>query len=159
MEERTCSVQGCERGGRLKRGWCGMHYLRWRKHGDPLATAKVGRPKTPDAQRFWSHVNKTDGGCWLWEAGTDRGGYGRFEGDGHEVAAHRWSYEDAVGPIVPGLDLDHLCRVRRCVNPAHLEPVTRQVNLLRGAQARHLEATGREWQGPGSQNFRDQEQP
>ena len=61
-------------------------------------------------------------------------GYGQFGVDGKTVLAHRWYYESMVGPIPEGLDLDHLCRVRRCVNPAHLEPVSRRVNLLRGSR-------------------------
>jgi hypothetical protein len=59
------------------------------------------------------------------------------------VGAHRWSYEALVGPIPPGLEIDHLCRVRNCVNPSHLEPVTKAVNILRGESmsARHARQT------------------
>ncbi len=75
-------------------------------------------------------------GCWNWVGAINRGdGYGRicsrYDRQKHETA-HRVVYETAVGAIPDGLDLDHLCRNRRCVNPAHLEPVTRQVNILRG---------------------------
>ncbi len=66
--------------------------------------------------------------CWVWDRGLDGYGYGRMRGR----RAHRVSYELHVGPIPEGLDLDHLCRVRNCVNPAHLEPVTRAENVLRG---------------------------
>lgn len=75
------------------------------------------------------------GDCWLWTAAIDKTtGYGKFHaGEGRRIAnAHRWSYEHFVGPVPAGLDLDHLCRVRHCVRPDHLEPVTRRVNLLRG---------------------------
>ena len=62
-------------------------------------------------------------------------GYGQFWDGTRLVRAHRFAYEQIVGPIPDGLQLDHLCRVRSCVNPAHLEPVTCQVNLLRGTGA------------------------
>src|SRR3990167_1418184 len=68
-------------------------------------------------------------GCWIWLASLNRWGYARFQDSGQ---AHRKAYEYWKGPIPEGLDLDHLCRVRCCVNPAHLEPVSRQTNLLRG---------------------------
>jgi hypothetical protein len=70
-------------------------------------------------------------GCWLWTGATTTG-YGVLKVDGKRWLAHRWSYEQLVGPVPVGLQLDHLCRVRRCVNPAHLEPVTLRENVLRG---------------------------
>ena len=82
------------------------------------------------AQRFWSKVEFTDT-CWLWQASGVRI-YGRFYVDGSGVYAHRWAYEFCLGLIPNGLGLDHLCRIRRCVNPDHLEPVTQRENILRG---------------------------
>jgi hypothetical protein len=75
-------------------------------------------------------------GCWLWTGATMRNGYAviqRGRGLG-TTAAHRVAYEALVGPIPAGLELDHLCRVRHCVNPAHLEPVSRSENNRRGAR-------------------------
>jgi hypothetical protein len=92
---------------------------------------------------FWSHVEKTDDGCWLWTGAINHNGYGIFAVDGKKVArAHRVAYELEVGPIPFGLHLDHVeergCTSRACVNPAHLEPVTQRVNNERAAARRKL---------------------
>jgi hypothetical protein len=79
-------------------------------------------------------------GCWIWmRSSTLHDGapnYGEIRVRGRNRAAHRVSYETMVGKIPPGLDIDHKCRVRLCVNPDHLEPVTRSENLKRGAVSR-----------------------
>lgn len=80
--------------------------------------------------RFWSKVRKTET-CWEWVAGKDHG-YGIIQAGGRARKAHRLAYEMLVGPIPAGLILDHLCRNRSCVNPAHLEVVTNRENVLRG---------------------------
>lgn len=91
----------------------------------------------PLEERFWPKVDKLGpGGCWLWTASTDRYGYGRIHvgtsrADSKLKAAHNVAYELLIGPIPVGLELDHLCRITACVNPAHLEPVTHRENLLR----------------------------
>jgi hypothetical protein len=81
----------------------------------------------------WLRVEKSED-CWEWRGAMFRNGYGRFDRRGPRriCMAHRLVYEYVKGPIPEGLDLDHLCRNRRCVNPDHLEPVTRRVNLMRG---------------------------
>jgi hypothetical protein len=80
--------------------------------------------------RFWAKVQKGDG-CWFWTGAVSGGdGYGRFNIGGTKLA-HRIAYEALVGPIPVGLTIDHLCRVRVCVNPAHMEPVTLAENLRR----------------------------
>lgn len=103
------------------------------------AGAVPHRPRTkvsdtsPDywKPRFWAKVNKTKT-CWLWTGALDSSGYGTSAPALYEARAHRISYTDAHGPIPKGMHIDHLCRVRSCVNPAHLECVTPRENILRG---------------------------
>jgi hypothetical protein len=84
------------------------------------------------AQRFWAKVEVDHEGCWLWTAALDSVGYGVFSiGGNRNAKAHRWLYESAFGPIPNGLECDHLCRVRRCVNPNHIELVTHRENIAR----------------------------
>jgi len=80
--------------------------------------------------RFWDKVSVAESGCWIWTAQTSRDGYGRFAFHGRKQA-HRVAYECLVGPIPDGLQIDHLCRVRNCVNPKHMEPVTPAINSAR----------------------------
>jgi hypothetical protein len=82
--------------------------------------------------RWLARVNLSLHGCWEWNGGHDHNGYAVFYADGRQYKAHRWGYEHFVQPVPKGLDLDHLCRNRGCVNPDHLEPVTRRENLRRG---------------------------
>lgn len=91
--------------------------------------------------RLWSKVDQNGqipvyrldlGPCWIWTAGRNSDGYGHLKVSGHMVDAHRFTYELLVGSIPPGLELDHLCRVRLCVRPSHLEPVPHEVNVKRG---------------------------
>lgn len=77
-------------------------------------------------------------GCWVWTGHVDRHGYGKFGKTGepwNTTLAHRLVYMLLAGPIPPGLQLDHLCRWPRCVNPDHLEPVTGGENTRRGGRA------------------------
>jgi hypothetical protein len=77
-------------------------------------------------------------GCWLWTGAVNPGGYGHILYGDKTISAHRASYELHVGPIPEGLHIDHLCRVRSCINPDHLEPVTRSENARRGLTVNHL---------------------
>ena len=80
--------------------------------------------------KFWiqDKISIDVNNCWNWTANKTSAGYGKLWGD----MAHRLSYQAYTGPIGKGLDIDHLCRNRGCVNPEHLEPVTRKENLSRG---------------------------
>jgi hypothetical protein len=71
--------------------------------------------------------------CWIWQGTIDKAkGYGSIKIDGKMLKVHRVMYEREVGPIPEGMELDHRCKVRACMNPAHLEPVTGIVNIRRG---------------------------
>lgn len=113
-----------------------MHYTRLLR-GRPLDAPRQLRGR-PFEERFWAKVDKNGppsayrpelGPCWLWTGALSWGGYGVLGNPSR--AAHRVGYELQVGPIPPGLDLDHLCRVRNCVRGEHLEPVTERENALR----------------------------
>lgn len=87
-------------------------------------------------KRFLSKAKLDDGvWCWEWQAGKHPLGYGQFSLGARSHLAHRVAYEHFRGPIPVDLELDHLCRVRHCVNPWHLEPVTHQENVRRGHNA------------------------
>jgi len=82
-------------------------------------------------QLFWEKVQKGND-CWEWTGHHCAKGYGRCWFEGKVRQAHRVSYQMIVGEIPAGMTLDHTCRNRGCVNPAHVEPVTNKVNVLRG---------------------------
>jgi hypothetical protein len=93
-------------------------------------------------ERFLEKVEMvTESGCWIWTGGNDgRGGYGKFSANGEAHYAHRFSFEAFREPIPPGLEIDHLCRVRCCVNPHHLDVVTTRENCLRGVSPAAIHA-------------------
>lgn len=131
MMKRQCDIEGCDR-KTVARGWCGLHYDRWRKHGDPLTTLTPTRVVGTAEERFWAKVD-TSGDCWEWTASKNDDGYGIFrpESKKNMIKAYQFSYRLLVGEVPEGLELDHRCRNRGCVNPAHLEAVTHAVNMSR----------------------------
>lgn len=137
MPKATCSVDGCDK-PHASHGFCNLHAKRWVAHGDPL---KVMQIRLDDTARFWSKVDKDGplptwapflGPCWLWTTAVDKDGYGKHFVKGKTVTSHRYSYESATGSPLGSAVIDHLCRVRRCIRPDHLEPVTHRENLMRG---------------------------
>lgn len=133
-----CSFAGCGRSHNAK-GLCTIHGAMQRR-GEPLRPIQKRTGPLPKSasERFWAKVVTAADGCMIWNGGKTLGGYGMFaakpahRGTVQEMA-HRWAYEEKVGPIPVGFDIDHLCRVRACVNPDHLEPVTRAENIRRAA--------------------------
>lgn len=133
-----CTIADCSAPGDGGRGWCGKHYRRYQRHGDPLATSRI---VGDDEARAWSYVDLNGpvpdvrpdlGPCHLWTGALSADGYGILLINGRTAYMPRWFYELENGAIPTGLEPDHLCRVRECVNPEHLEPVTHRVNILRG---------------------------
>jgi hypothetical protein len=94
-------------------------HINQKLHGDPM-------------ERFVGHIDLLSNGCWQWRGSLANGGYGHYSVRRTIFYAHRFSYWLYKGDIPKGLDLDHLCRNRGCVNPDHLEIVTNKENVLRG---------------------------
>lgn len=138
----TCSVPGCG-AAYAGRGYCVTHYSQWAKGGAANVEA-VCPPRGPNGRKQQRRLltleerllrlveYDTNGGCWLWGGSIDRAGYGRAMGHSRRsVGVHRLSFEHFVGPLAEGYEIDHLCRVLSCLNPAHLEQVTPRENVLR----------------------------
>lgn len=119
--------------GRLRRGLCERHYRRALKHGS------TANPRID----VFNHYVVASGGCWEWAGAMWGNGYGKTSVKVHGTRlAHRAFYAEHRGPIPKDMDLDHLCRNRRCVRPDHLEPVPHQINLIRGHEARTVCQSG-----------------
>jgi len=130
---KTCSIEGCVK-KHYARGWCGMHYQRWRLLGAPGEPAPRFDHRIIE-EKFWDYVDRKPSRkpCWEWLRAPNADGYGvvrdKYRGS---CPAHRVAYELTFGPIPEGLEIDHLCRNRICCNPWHLEAVPPRENKMRG---------------------------
>lgn len=119
-----CIVEGCDAQRCNSRGWCWMHYTRWRRHGDPHVTA-YGQAQ----QWLDDHVGYEGDSCLLWPFGHSSTGYGTVNYYGTVGGAHRFMCRLAHGePPSPDMQAAHRCGVRSCVNPKHLRWATQAEN-------------------------------
>jgi len=114
-----CAITGCDRGGKIKRGMCAMHYSRAWYRGE-LAPI----PAASTADRLASGLVARPSGCIEWVKTRGRGGYGYFVSNGVRISTHRIAWELLNGPIPDGLLIRHSCDNPPCCNPAHLSPGT-----------------------------------
>lgn len=128
MVPKICSLPECSSvvGKNSARGWCFRHYQRWQRHGDPLGGGP-DRPSLSVEDRFWSKISKTKT-CWNWTGTMTASGYGLFSVKGAQVRAHRFAWEMLVGEIPDGIEIDHRCMNKRCVNPSHLRHASHKQN-------------------------------
>lgn len=136
--DQPCLVDGCATRA-WGRGMCQKHYTRNRRYGntnDPVTlTIEERLDRLIDRDGPTTLVGL--GPCWIWTGSLGKNDYGSFtpNGGGVSVSAYKFVYERERGAVPDGLQLDHLCRNIKCVNPDHLEAVTCRVNVLRGVGA------------------------
>lgn len=127
----ACVVDGCQNGGKMRLGWCSTHYSRWKRQGDvsdPPTRMWMRKPRgMPLIDWVMLSIVKDDNGCWIWTGTPNGAGYGWA---GAELV-HRVTFKHHKGPIPEGKEIDHLCRVRMCCNPDHLEAVPHRENCMR----------------------------
>ena len=131
---KTCTAPACERKP-VAKSYCGSHYNQWKRKG--AVSVILQSPQ----QRFWAKVNKS-GDCWLWTAWIQPDGYGLFRLDGKMRRPHRVAWEWANGPIPEGMEIDHTCWTRACVNPAHMRLLSHAENGQNRAGAQANSASG-----------------
>lgn len=134
VETVMCRIDGCGKEAKYRgQALCMAHYLRKWSRG----TFDLPERPTRRQQLEAGIVSRDD--CWLWGSTVADTGYGRIGTD----YVHRIAHEEYIGPIPDGYQVDHLCRVRLCVNPEHLEAVTQQENLRRERQHPHRNESGK----------------
>lgn len=132
-----CIQSDCDRPSR-RVGYCATHYKRHRLGKDMAAPIRF---TNGGMDNFWPKVQKTDT-CWEWTSAVGRNGYGQYKHDGAMRLAHRLSYEMTNGTIPEGLQVDHTCHNRTCVNPAHLRLASNAMNAQNRSGARSGSKSG-----------------
>lgn len=122
---KTCTIDECGNTKIMARGMCNMHYLRWYRHGDPLAG---GKPRLFSMEDRFAANTERRGGCLVWTAGLSSTGYGRMTDDGGHLKVHRYAWERANGPIPEGMEVDHRCHNTLCCEVSHLRLTTHKQN-------------------------------
>lgn len=118
---KPCTVDDCQK-KHYGRGFCKSHYQRWVRSGDTKVSVYYSTPtEALKGRTAW------DGEHLLW-TGAKNNGYGVVRSDGRMIRAHRLSYEQAHGPIPEGVLVDHICRIKACVNPKHLRLASKKQN-------------------------------
>lgn len=118
-----CSANTCIKTTQNNGRYCTTHYWRLRHWGMLERTFD---------ERIDSQYSVDENGCWIWRNKPSGHGYSETTNNGKRIKLHRYMYERYKGEIPVGLVIDHLCRVRHCINPDHLEAVTNRENVLRG---------------------------
>lgn len=134
---KICSVIDCDR-PYLARAMCDVHYARWRRHGSTDDHKNQWHGAPSERERFEARINRTPT-CWLWTGPPNNAGYGTARLNGKPLGAHVIAVLLDGRSIPAGMEPDHLCTVRLCVRPNHLEVVTHAENLRR-ARRRSLQA-------------------
>ena len=122
-----CAVEGCALPA-ARLGWCNKHHLRWVRFGDVLTTKYI---RGSVEERLVGRRIVTPAGCWEYRGALTRDGYAHMTVGYRTRSVHRVAYETFVGPVPPGLQIDHLCCNKGCFRPTHLEAVPKEENIRR----------------------------
>lgn len=149
MNKQLCIVPDCDR-TTVAKGLCHKHWKRMRSNGT-LELQRRNYKGMDEQERFWMYVNKQGKPhpifptpCWEWTGSLIKGGYALFRlsstnpSQQEKILAHRYSFELTYYPIPEGMEIDHMCKTRHCVNPDHLDLVTRQENIDRSQKSECL---------------------
>jgi hypothetical protein len=122
-----CAIPGCGKPRKGRSEWCGMHIMRWKRHGEPrILKNKTSGKNNTIAERLFEQMKVLPGGHWIWtgairsKPGTNDN-YGEMMVNGRLRSTHVVAYELFVGPVYEGTHIHHKCEVTRCFNPNHLE--------------------------------------
>lgn len=115
-----------------------MHWKRWRANGDPTVS-RAGEQPSPE-KRFAGQLERR-GGCLVWTGSYCGSGYGQIRVDGKRIKVHRYAWERVNGPVPQGMEIDHICHNRKCVDVCHLRLATREQNVSNRDGARRDSST------------------